>query len=120
MLSTVLGQMTPAYGALGSPGLLVGDRVGQHVAQAVRLGSGQHHPGNLPGGRPAAQRAVLRDRGAAAELISSDPVTGAGVAFVRLESDPDPVRVRAAWVADHDIRAMAGLCAVPEAEEVAA
>ena len=61
-----------------------------------------------------------RDRGAAAELISSDPVTGAGVAFVRLESDPDPVRVRAAWVADHDIRAMAGLCAVPEAEEVAA
>ena len=41
-----------------------------------------------------------RDRGAAAELISSDPATGAGVAFVRLESDPDPVRVRAAWVAD--------------------
>ena len=36
-----------------------------------------------------------RDRGAAAELISSDPATGAGVAFVRLESDPDPVRVRA-------------------------
>ena len=61
-----------------------------------------------------------RDRGAAAELISSDPATGAGVAFVRLESDPDPVRVRAAWVADHDIRAMAGLCAVPEVEEVAA
>ena len=61
-----------------------------------------------------------RDRGAAAELISSDPATGAGVAFVRLESDPDPVRVRAAWVTDQDIRAMAGLCAVPEAEEVAA
>jgi DNA segregation ATPase FtsK/SpoIIIE, S-DNA-T family len=51
-----------------------------------------------------------RDRGAAAELISSDPATGAGVAFVRLESDPDPVRVRAAWVTDHDIRAMAAAC----------
>jgi DNA segregation ATPase FtsK/SpoIIIE, S-DNA-T family len=51
-----------------------------------------------------------RDRGAAAELISSDPATGAGVAFVRLESDPDPVRVRAAWVADDDIRAMAATC----------
>jgi DNA segregation ATPase FtsK/SpoIIIE, S-DNA-T family len=61
-----------------------------------------------------------RDRGAYAELISPDPATGAGVAFVRLEADPDPVRVRAAWVADHDIRAMAGLCAVPEVEEVAA
>jgi hypothetical protein len=31
------------------------------------------------------------------------------VAFVRLESDPDPVRVRAAWVADHEIRAMAAI-----------
>ncbi len=50
------------------------------------------------------------DRGAAAELISSEPATGAGVAFVRLESDPDPVRVRAAWVADGDIRAMAASC----------
>ena len=48
-----------------------------------------------------------RDRGATADLISSDPATGAGVAFVRLEADPDPVRVRAAWVADADIRAMA-------------
>jgi len=36
-----------------------------------------------------------RDRGAACELISPDPAVGAGVAFVRLESDPDPVRVRA-------------------------
>jgi DNA segregation ATPase FtsK/SpoIIIE, S-DNA-T family len=54
-----------------------------------------------------------RDRGAAAELISSDPATGAGVAFVRLESDPDPVRVRAAWVTDHDIRAMAAQCIPP-------
>jgi DNA segregation ATPase FtsK/SpoIIIE, S-DNA-T family len=61
-----------------------------------------------------------RDRGAAAELISSDPATGAGVAFVRLESDPDPVRVRAAWVADADIRAMADLCAAPVLAEVAA
>ena len=39
-----------------------------------------------------------RDRGATCELISPDPATGAGVAFVRLESDPDPVRVRAGWV----------------------
>ena len=45
-----------------------------------------------------------RDRGAACELISPDPATGAGVAFVRLESDPDPVRVRAGWVTDADIR----------------
>ena len=48
-----------------------------------------------------------RDRGATADLISTDPATGAGVAFVRLEADPDPVRVRAAWVSDDDIRAMA-------------
>ena len=48
-----------------------------------------------------------RDRGAACELISTDPATGAGVAFVRLEADPDPVRVRAGWVTDADIRAMA-------------
>jgi S-DNA-T family DNA segregation ATPase FtsK/SpoIIIE len=48
-----------------------------------------------------------RDRGAACELISPDPATGAGVAFIRLEGDPDPVRVRAGWVTDADIRAMA-------------
>ena len=54
-----------------------------------------------------------RDRGAACELISPDPATGAGVAFVRLEADPDPVRVRAGWVADGDIRDLAGAC-VPE------
>jgi DNA segregation ATPase FtsK/SpoIIIE, S-DNA-T family len=48
-----------------------------------------------------------RDRGAACELISTDPTVGAGVAFVRVESDPDPVRVRAGWVTDADIRAMA-------------
>ncbi len=51
-----------------------------------------------------------RDRGAACELISSDPATGAGVAFVRLEADPDPVRVRAGWVSDTDIREMADQC----------
>jgi DNA segregation ATPase FtsK/SpoIIIE, S-DNA-T family len=51
-----------------------------------------------------------RDRGAACELISSDPATGAGVAFVRLEADPDPVRVRAGWVTDTDIRQMAATC----------
>jgi DNA segregation ATPase FtsK/SpoIIIE, S-DNA-T family len=47
-----------------------------------------------------------RDRGARCDDISSDPVTGAGVGFVRLEADPDPVRVRAAFVSDDDIRAM--------------
>jgi DNA segregation ATPase FtsK/SpoIIIE, S-DNA-T family len=48
-----------------------------------------------------------RDRGAACELISPDPAVGAGVAFVRVEADPDPVRVRAGWVTDPDIQAMA-------------
>jgi DNA segregation ATPase FtsK/SpoIIIE, S-DNA-T family len=47
-----------------------------------------------------------RDRGAACELISTDPATGAGVAFVRVEADPDPVRVRAGWITDADIEAM--------------
>jgi S-DNA-T family DNA segregation ATPase FtsK/SpoIIIE len=51
-----------------------------------------------------------RDRGAACELISSNPAVGAGVAFVRLEADPDPVRVRAGWVSDADILALADLC----------
>jgi S-DNA-T family DNA segregation ATPase FtsK/SpoIIIE len=56
-----------------------------------------------------------RDRGAHADLISVNPDIGAGVAFVRLETDPDPIRVRAAWVTDHDIRAMAASCIpVPE------
>jgi DNA segregation ATPase FtsK/SpoIIIE, S-DNA-T family len=53
-----------------------------------------------------------RDRGAACELISTDPAVGAGVAFVRLEADPDPVRVRAGWVSGADIRAMA--CQIAE------
>jgi S-DNA-T family DNA segregation ATPase FtsK/SpoIIIE len=48
-----------------------------------------------------------RDRGALADLIPNNPATGAGTAYVRLEIDPDPVRVRAAWVTDTDIAAMA-------------
>jgi hypothetical protein len=32
------------------------------------------------------------------------------VAFVRLEADPDPARVRAGWVSDADIRALAAAC----------
>ena len=58
-----------------------------------------------------------RDRGAACELISPDPATGAGVAFVRVEADPDPHRVRAGWVSDADIRALAAAC-LPEPELV--
>jgi S-DNA-T family DNA segregation ATPase FtsK/SpoIIIE len=54
-----------------------------------------------------------RDRGATADLISVDPAIGAGVAFVRLETDPDPIRVRAAWVSDPDIQAMAASCIQP-------
>ena len=46
------------------------------------------------------------DRGAFCEHISADPATGAGVGFVRLEDDPDPLRVRAAWASDADIKAM--------------
>jgi DNA segregation ATPase FtsK/SpoIIIE, S-DNA-T family len=60
-----------------------------------------------------------RDRGARADLISTNPAVGAGVAFVRLEADSDPIRVRAAWVSDDDIGAMAASCAAeaePEAE----
>jgi len=63
-----------------------------------------------------------RDRGAIADLISTDPATGAGVAYVRLETDPDPVRVRAAWVADADITAMWAQCrpvAAPELVDAA-
>jgi len=51
-----------------------------------------------------------RDRGARCDEISSDPVTGAGVGYVRLEAAPDPVRVRAAFVSDDDIRAMVATC----------
>ena len=52
----------------------------------------------------------------ACELISPDPATGAGVAFIRLEADPDPVRVRAGWISDADIRDLAAWC-VPEPVE---
>lgn len=52
-----------------------------------------------------------RDRGALADEISPLPATGAGVAYVRLETSPDPVRVRAAYVTDDDIRAMTTLTA---------
>jgi DNA segregation ATPase FtsK/SpoIIIE, S-DNA-T family len=51
-----------------------------------------------------------RDRGALADLISADPEIGAGVAYVRLETDPDPIRVRAAWVSDADIQSMVANC----------
>ena len=54
-----------------------------------------------------------RDRGALCDEISADPATGAGVGFVRLEADPDPVRVRAAFVTDDDIHAMAAAYATP-------
>jgi S-DNA-T family DNA segregation ATPase FtsK/SpoIIIE len=48
-----------------------------------------------------------RDRGAFADQISPLPYIGAGVGYVRLEATPDPVRVRAAYVTDDDICAMA-------------
>jgi S-DNA-T family DNA segregation ATPase FtsK/SpoIIIE len=54
-----------------------------------------------------------RDRGAACDEISANPSVGAGVAFVRLEAAPDPVRVRAAFVSDDDIRAMTVLYSTP-------
>ncbi|WP_286990694.1 FtsK/SpoIIIE domain-containing protein [Thermomonospora sp. CIF 1] len=50
-----------------------------------------------------------RDRGAFADQISPVPEIGAGVGFVRLETSPDPVRVRAAYVSDDDIRHMVAL-----------
>jgi S-DNA-T family DNA segregation ATPase FtsK/SpoIIIE len=52
-----------------------------------------------------------RDRGALADEISPIPETGAGVGYVRLEGSPHVVRVRAAYVADDDIRAMATVVA---------
>ncbi|GAA2376037.1 FtsK/SpoIIIE domain-containing protein [Nonomuraea africana] len=50
-----------------------------------------------------------RDRGALADHISPIPHQGAGVAYIRLESSPDPIRARAAYVSDEDIRDMAAL-----------
>jgi DNA segregation ATPase FtsK/SpoIIIE, S-DNA-T family len=55
------------------------------------------------------------DRGARCEDISTDPAVGAGVGFMRLEASPDPVRVRAAFVSDADIRAMTALGTRPPA-----
>ena len=51
------------------------------------------------------------DRGALCEEISADPATGAGVGYVRLETSPDPVRVRAGFVTDTDIHDMAQVVA---------
>ena len=51
-----------------------------------------------------------RDRGALTDQISPLPEVGAGVAYVRLETSPDPV-LRAAYVTDADIEAMAALVA---------
>ncbi|MFG2018599.1 FtsK/SpoIIIE domain-containing protein [Actinomadura geliboluensis] len=56
-----------------------------------------------------------RDRGALADQISSIPEIGAGVGFVRLEASPDPVRVRAAYISDNDIRDMVTL-GLPDVE----
>ena len=50
-----------------------------------------------------------RDRGALADQISPLPEVGAGVAYVRLEASPDPVRARAGHVTDADIEDMAAL-----------
>ncbi|WP_283135106.1 FtsK/SpoIIIE domain-containing protein [Rhizohabitans arisaemae] len=50
-----------------------------------------------------------RDRGALCDQIARDPSNpsvGAGIGFVRLEADPTPVRVRAGYVSDDDIRQM--------------
>lgn len=47
-----------------------------------------------------------RDRGALADHISPVPAQGAGIAYVRLETSPDPIRARAAYVSDTDIHAM--------------
>jgi S-DNA-T family DNA segregation ATPase FtsK/SpoIIIE len=60
-----------------------------------------------------------RDRGAACDQISTDPATGAGVGYIRLEADPDPVRIRAAVVSDDDIRAMVAAYAPPFSLEAA-
>ena len=54
-----------------------------------------------------------RDQGALADLISPLPETGAGVAYVRLDTSPDPVRVRATYVTDTDIAAMAAAVTAP-------
>ncbi len=50
-----------------------------------------------------------RDRGALAHQISPLPEVSAGVAYLRLETSPDPVRARVGHVTDADIQAMAEL-----------
>ncbi|MEU8207160.1 FtsK/SpoIIIE domain-containing protein [Streptosporangium sp. NPDC049046] len=47
-----------------------------------------------------------RDRGALADHISPISEQGAGIGYVRLETSPDPIRARAGYVSDADIRAM--------------
>jgi S-DNA-T family DNA segregation ATPase FtsK/SpoIIIE len=61
-----------------------------------------------------------RDRGARCDEIPADPATGAGAGYVRLETDPDPVRVRAAFVTDDDIGAMTAMVTHPAGEFVPA
>jgi DNA segregation ATPase FtsK/SpoIIIE, S-DNA-T family len=56
-----------------------------------------------------------RDRGALADQISPLLDVGAGVAYIRLEASPNPVRARAGHVTDTDIRDMAALAAGSEA-----
>jgi S-DNA-T family DNA segregation ATPase FtsK/SpoIIIE len=46
------------------------------------------------------------DRGAWCEQISNIPEVGGGVAFIRLENNPDPFRVRASFNTDDDIQAL--------------
>ncbi|MEW9549711.1 FtsK/SpoIIIE domain-containing protein [Nonomuraea sp. NPDC050783] len=58
-----------------------------------------------------------RDRGALADHISPIPEQGAGVAYMRLETSPEPIRVRAAYVSDTDIHQMVAL--FTEREEAA-
>ncbi len=61
----------------------------------------------LPGAGLAQDRSEPGAAGALADQISPLPWVGAGVGYVRLEASPDPVRVRAAYVTDTDILAMA-------------
>lgn len=63
-----------------------------------------HSQSRLPGGTFTMRGKI--NPGAFCDEISTDPATGAGVAYVRLEAAPDPVRVRAAFVSDDDIRDM--------------
>ncbi|MFI6888061.1 FtsK/SpoIIIE domain-containing protein [Streptosporangium canum] len=65
-----------------------------------------------------------RDRGALADLISPQPGLGAGIAYARLETSPEPTRARAGYVSDADIRDMVAAFAadtlpLPQTDEVA-